>query len=466
MSDANSAGKQQVDADHSGFVEHLRLVHFTLCLTCFIAIIAVATKSPSSAQRAYDQGNQLLKLQSKWEGGKWLDDLAQAKGIQTPAFDGRVEAAGIQSRSLVFRPGAASGRRQWERYRWLAFARQDKAGLSALKPETGKSFATIEDAEAIWNMLDEFRYVVTPSLVHDGWVVKPSPADAKLNGGTPVAVAPRVAAQTTDDVAFTRWFLPSDVEDYMASEGAAFRDAALELMKAHKADSYFIAILRDRNNPNGPEGLGAFQAFLMFPADCKVEKIDLQQLLGTSTLPAETPFGDFKHSFHDASDLGKNLKTLKLAELRDYFQAEQDRTADKVELPLVKLPAESVAYWGAAVIFLLATYWFAVFRDFGSRAKPIDKAWDVPWIGTSNERWSQGLFLATTLLPPCTAGYLVFHGLDRSFDWKPLLLLAVTAIVLVGVPIIGVILSWHHLQRLDVGTQAPTAAGQSDDGHV
>jgi hypothetical protein len=69
---------------------------------------------------------------------------------------------------------------------------------------------------------------------------------------------------------------------------------------------------------------------------------------------------------------------LKLAELRDYFQAEQDRSGDKVELPLVKLPAESVAYWGTATILLLTMYWFAVFRDFGLRAKPDDKAWDTP----------------------------------------------------------------------------------------
>jgi hypothetical protein len=448
MSDKESG---EARADHSSFIEHLRLVHFTLCLTCFIAIIAVAARSPSSAQRAYDQSNLVLKLQTKWDDGKWLDNVASERSIQNPAFEAKVEASGNPSRSFVFRPPGAGDLRA--RYRWFAFAKADKGGLTALKPNVG-SFANIEDAETIWNMLGEFQYVVIPSQVHDGWMMKPKSTiednlvvDAKLNGGAPVAISARTASPTTADLAVTHWFLESDVEEYMAFQGEPWRSAALDLVKNHKATCYFVAIARTKRDNRLSFERPSFEAFLMFPADCKVEKIDLRQLLGNSILPVEFPLGDFKHSFPDASALGKNLKTLQLAELRDYFQAEQDRVGDKVELPLVKLPAESVAYWGTAIIFLLATYWFAVFRDFRLRAKPDDKAWDTPWIGTSSERWSQTLFLATTLLPSCTAAYLIFYGLDRSFGWEFRLLLAVAAFLLVGLPIAGIVLSWWRIQR-------------------
>src|SRR5262249_15526381 len=151
-----------------------------------------------------------------------------------------------------------------------------------------------------------------------------------------------------------------------------------------------------------------------------------------SILPAEFPLGDFKRSFPDVSDLGKNLKTLSLTELRDFFQAEQDRASDKVELPLVKLPAGSIAYWGTATILLIVTYWFAVFRDFSLRGKPNDKAWGVPWIGTAQERWSRALFLATTLLPCCAAFSVIFYGLDRSFGWGARLSSAIAASIVVG----------------------------------
>ncbi|GEM_PF-5450298 len=439
MSDQEGAGGD-ARADHSSFIEHLRLVHFTLCLTCFIAIIAVTAKSSSSAQRAYDQSNLLLKLQTKWDGGKWLDNVASERSFKRPAFEAKVEASGNPPRSFVFR---SPGDGPLERYGWFAFAKADKGGLTALKPHIGESFTNIEDAETVWNMLGEFQYVVTPSLVHDGWMMKPKVVDAKLNGGAPVAISTRTASPT-GDLAVTRWFLESGIEEYMASEGETFRSAALDLMKNHKASCYFIAIVRDRDNPEN-RSPPPFQGLLVFPTDCKVEQIDLRQLLGSSILPAEFPLGDFKHSFPDASDLGKNLKTLKLAELRDYFQAEQDRSGDKVELPLVKLPAESVAYWGTATILLLTMYWFAVFRDFGLRIKPDDKAWDTPWIGTSSEPLSQGLFLATALLPCCTAAYLIFHGLDRSFDWESRLLLAIAAFVLVGLPVAGIVLSWRKI---------------------
>jgi hypothetical protein len=439
MSDQENASGE-ARADHSSFIEHLRVVHFTLCLTCFIAIIAVAAKSPSSAQRAYDQSNLLLKLQTKWDGGKWLDSLASERRVQNPEFEAKVEAGSNFSRSFVFRPAGAGGPRQWERYPWFAFAKEEKAGLVALKPHVGGDFTTIEDAETIWNMLGEFQYVVTPSLVHDGWMMKPAVVDAKLNGGAPVAISARTASSTAD-LAVTRWFLQSDVAEYLASEDEVFRSGALELMKNHKATCYFIAIVRERNNPESRPLPPPFQGFLLLPADCKIEKIDLRQLLGN-----DIPSGDFKHAFPDANDLGTNLKTLKLAELRDYFQAEQDRAGDKVELPFVKLPAESVAYWGTATILLLAMYWFAVFRDFRLRAKPDDKAWDTPWIATSSEPWSRGLFLATTLLPPCTAACLIFYGLDRSFGWEFRFLLATVSLILVGLPIVGIVLSWRKIQ--------------------
>jgi len=87
-------------ANHSSFIEHLRLIHFTLCLTCLIAIIAVAAKSPSSAQRAYYQTNLLLKLQARWNGRKWLDSIADERMVKRPKFEAKVEVTG-RGRNLL-----------------------------------------------------------------------------------------------------------------------------------------------------------------------------------------------------------------------------------------------------------------------------------------------------------------------------------------------------------------------------
>jgi hypothetical protein len=271
-------------------------------------------------------------------------------------------------------------------------------------------------------------------------ITREKSVDAKLNGGAPVAISARSAYPTTDFANTVLW-LESDLEKkFMARMTEPRRSALLDLMENQKATCYFFAMPRDTLENRPPVQV------LIFPADCKVEKIDLLQMLGNSALPVEFSLGDFKHSFPDASALGKNLKTLKFAELRDHFQAEQDRAEDKVELPLVKLPAASIANWGTATILLLTTYLFAVFRDFRLRAKPDDKAWDTPWIGLSSECWSQRLFLATALLPSCTAAYLIFYGLGRSFGWEFRFLLAIAAFILVGLPIAGIVLSWRKIQ--------------------
>src|SRR5262249_2814808 len=152
------------------------------------------------------------------------------------------------------------------------------------------------------NMLAEYSYTAVPSRVHDGWMIKPKTTaedrlvvEAKLNGGTPVALPSATTSQAAD-LATTRWFLQADVEEYMAFEGEPWRSAAIELMKNHKAMCYFVAIVR-----HNPEIRPSFQGFLIFPADCKIQKIDLPKLLGDSILPTEFPWGDFKHSFPDAS---------------------------------------------------------------------------------------------------------------------------------------------------------------------
>src|SRR5580658_10155890 len=64
-------------SDTSRFVEHLRLVHFTLIATCLITMIAITSQERSSAARAYEQTNQLLQMNDRWHGGQWVRDLIQ-----------------------------------------------------------------------------------------------------------------------------------------------------------------------------------------------------------------------------------------------------------------------------------------------------------------------------------------------------------------------------------------------------
>jgi len=73
MTDNSESGS--TPADNSGFVEHLRIVHFTLIAACLILCIAVTSQTRSSSRRAYEQTIQLQRIQALWHNGQWLDDF-------------------------------------------------------------------------------------------------------------------------------------------------------------------------------------------------------------------------------------------------------------------------------------------------------------------------------------------------------------------------------------------------------
>jgi hypothetical protein len=415
-------------SDTSGFVEHLRLIHFTLCVTCLIGVIAIASQTVSSASRAYDQTNILLRLSDKWQQGRWFDEFFSRRKMSKAVV--QLEIEGSPPQSLRFSPFKEKGT-EYTRFDWLVPAAdgEDKDGYISL-PSRREDFETIRDAEKIWNTLHRFRYAVEVSAVGGGWAIAPDGHVTEMKSHNDL-LSPIVK---NSDLRGTESMLvfPSDI--LRISILNPFVRAMQDLVKTTRVSCYLYA-----PQPSFDEGK-------LFRAECKNEKIDLQALLGTSILPAAFPPGDFQHSFPDASELAKNLKTLALNELQSFFKSEKDRAGDKIELPGVKLPAESLAYWGTAIIFAVTLYWFSVFRDFRLRLSGTDKAWATPWIGISREATSKALFLVTTLFPPITAAYLIFCGVDRAMPTSLRVAWTLVAFLAVGMPIYGIIYSWRCIQ--------------------
>jgi hypothetical protein len=448
--------------DTSGFVDHLRLVHFTVCLTCFVAIIAIASQSVSAASRAYDQTNLLLRLADKWQNGKWLDEFIGRYGMTNAQFEALVEVEGRPAETVVFVPPRDSlplrTQRDWlgmVQRSWSGLASKNGSGFTLLdQADRIAGFKTVADAETIWNTLNEFRYVLKPFQARDGWVVEykdNSVREVKLNSGAAVAIAEpgEELGSKSDEQPKKRpwsasWVPRNYIPDYFEHFSQNFSGAINVLVQSDRADAYFVWL--------DMSARGVQMTMLrgwVLRADDTTEMVDLEARLGESIVPADFPPGDFKHSFPDVSELAKNLKTLSLVELQTFFQAEKDRTGDKIEFPLVKLPAESFAYWGTATIFLLTVYWFAVFRDFRLRVTPGDKAWSAAWIGISREFWSKCLFIVTTLLPPSAAAYIIFFGTNRQLAWSPRVAVTAAVFLAVALPTAGIVYSWIRIQRMD-----------------
>jgi hypothetical protein len=442
-----------VTNDTSGFVEHLRLVHLTLCLTCFIAIIAIASQTVSSASRAYDQTNFLLKLRDGWRNGRWLDDLAAGHRMAEARIEAFINLQGGPSQTVVYRstPDASSGMSP-DRVGWFTFAVKRTNGFATLQPSPIGPFDTAANAETVWNALNELRYAVKPSSIQDGWMIKfdgSGGQEAKLVRGRAILVPKLDDKPQEGPVA--RWSLRSEVSKHLSEVPEAYRDTVQKLIASRPADSYFIASADFRSkevntDPFGEVLPGPDRVFL-FPVDCTIETVNLQELLSKSIISADLPPGDFARAFPDVSELARSLRSLSLVELQSFFQSEKDRVGDKIEFPMIKLPAESVAYWGTATIFALTLYWFAVFRDFSLRVSPADKAWGIAWIGISREVWSKSLFLATAFIPPCTAAFIIFRGVGRPIPWSGRVALMVAVFLAIGLPAWGIVSSWRRVQR-------------------
>src|SRR5262249_16622091 len=149
-------------------------------------------------------------------------------------------------------------------------------------------------------------------------------------------------------------------------------------------------------------------------ANCESEPLYLQALLVKELAPPRPGTGDFSHSFPNIDELTKNLSGLSLGDLQLFVAAERKRSGEKIELMGAKLPQETVAFWGLAILLVITGYFWAIFRDFSKHVRPRDTAWRVPWIGTSAEIVCRFGFAITLLVPTFAAAYLAWRAIKSE----------------------------------------------------
>jgi hypothetical protein len=386
--------------DTSNYVEHLRLAHLTLILTCVISIIAVWSREPSSAGRALVQLNALVQLRDNWKEGQWVRKFT---GIEKSLFG---EADGLVD-------GRASGH-----FRFVSFVRCLRSdgtpvlrdGKDLFDPKLAAvDFSDVQHARAIFDALKDVAQIVKPTEVYDGWGIRGDPDHpefyaVQLNKGDPVKLTSVSAVSGSYSGSQLNWFLRED-----------FRQGPVATLIEGKDDkSYFMEfgypIVMPR--PNG-EFRRMMRGFV-FPAS--VEKTDVNLLKGLKDTPElrALPLGNFDTSFPDLAIRTKYMSTVSLENLQDQFKEESVKSEDKVDLSFLKFPADELTYVGTGLMLALAFYVSAVLRDFRYRVSPGDKAWNVAWIGISREPTSVAIFWLSFVLPCLTALYLTDRAANLS----------------------------------------------------
>jgi hypothetical protein len=430
----------------SGFAEHLRLIHFTLIVACLIAIVAATSQSPSSASRAYDQTNQVLSIQERWKAGEWLENaliehqrtivqkmqiseakkadfvewIRNPKATQYIALRAEFILRGkpayyIMNIRPMWRLAAARPRDTWAESvgrslapsnRWF----EDNASVSdddweAVIPR----MENLNNAKFVWNSLYRYNHLVLPKgfEISDatGWAISSREEPAVLKQH-PEILPEDVAAQAIPlRVQRPPLLLPrAEVikilsDPSLRREGASKQyEIALRLIKGDNANCYLIA---------------RYFRLLILRVDCVGESVSLQSKL-INELPPLPSLGDFPRSFPDLDELGKNLSSLDISDLGAVFLAERNRASEKIEVLGAKLPSETAANWSIMIILAVAVYLYVTFRDFARRVTPDDKAWDVPWIGTSSDPVSQAAFFVTMAILPGTIAFISWKNLSAG----------------------------------------------------
>jgi hypothetical protein len=500
----HSIGRAMSDDDNltstdpglSKFVDHLRVVHFTIMATCVITIVALSSEAPSTAGRAYDQTNLLLRVKDRWQNGEWLRTVvAQRRDVTnrtnalpfkailkrelSPEIDNTTHEdpyfffdltkswnlanAPMEEKAAGFRPLYPQGviaRASMDSELRTINDRYDERGLR------GATFESLDDAYRIWNHLDQYRNLTTIREVHDGWLVRrPGLEVTKLRPHEgPVVESERGAVCISCDPERPRLLLREDLLQLLSRGPYQYgerrqdtrwfpdiRETAFKTAgKIISEDKDTQCFLFDHD----------FERTVVISVECVSERLSLQSSLVDGILAKENSLGDFSRSFPDIDDLAKNLKALSLEELQTFFHAEKNRSGEKIELPGVKLPGEAVTSWGTVILVALAAYFFVVFGDFCRRVTPEDKAWNVPWIGTSPDTASRIAFVLSLCITPSTVAYLAWRGVHISSSAAVELMYLFALVMLIA--LVAAILSyWRAAISNRMARSGATAMPQS-----
>lgn len=233
--------------DTSSFVEHLRFVHFALVAACMVFCIAVTSQTLSNAARAYEQTNQLLRLNDLWNHGEWLRNFISKQHEATtramslseqrsravelidppPLFD--LEFRFPQNHAFV-----ALGD---PKYNWrLANAPLGMTSPQALSIDAftstiadeyqpnrlGSSFGTLADVIRIWDRLNDFRNLIILTKLGEGWlIIHGVDRSTRKIGNFVIKLRESSTASTSSDGTLTT----------LSSPGLLTRDDLIQLLK-------------------------------------------------------------------------------------------------------------------------------------------------------------------------------------------------------------------------------------------
>jgi hypothetical protein len=353
------------------FLVHLRLVHFSLLVTCLALLVAATSAPPYIMENAYRQAQEIAARVG--DPRYWLlDELSLNRQIREI----------YQKAPLAFSDGVSTFRVDDSFLTYVGYSSlmaDNVPQLSAVEEigsaygEPGISFGTLKDFVEFWNRLAKLRNV--PFV--QGWE--------------------RDAALLELD--------PSHKVDMRVVERKEGKDIHVLEAKFDGAGPRRQLVISV-----SPEYRGQIQPIRTIRVPVTVGRIDYQAEF-ISSIGVQWPPGRFSESFADLSRFSKGLESLNYTDLRDHLQKLVSEVGPPMQVLGVSIPVRSFRVMGPLVLLAVQLYLYLHIRRLRTVSLDPTVIERFAWIGVY-EGWLSRLpfTLSITALPVLAAYIIANHG--------------------------------------------------------
>jgi hypothetical protein len=379
------------------FIEHMRMVHFSLVIVSAGLIIVASTTTDTQAQRALAQLEAMAMLVSNM-GPNWLSQRCESvRAALSAAHAGKTSDNKLPSVSYVH---SASGEDfQIVNLCWIVETELTQTGLRLqvmpISPLQARLFAftkivrnadslgqlpTVADFRQFWDMINTAPQVVLPLDIDSNEYSR----DPRISP-RPLTPVPQPASyyQPTFDLATS-----ADAETPVPF---VFRDIR---------DGSYIPVTKSDFLP-----LDGFET--------------LKNLIPEPARSLLRP-GSFASSFPDLEEVTRGLDSAPYSVWKSALTREVKRVGSSFEAFGLQLPAQAIALWGGILVISIQTYLLTHLLEFKRRVRTDDEECDVAWVGLYAGMLSRLLVvLSVVVLPAACVSVLGIAAIRTGVGWMP-----------------------------------------------
>jgi hypothetical protein len=325
----------------SAFVDHLRLIHFTLVAIAIGLLIIVCSSRPYDSVTALRDIEEIRQLQNEWSP-KWVEIRGKPSDVRHWTEDPRLLDLELQPMPEFL------------------CAIKMRGGNNIIIGHVTRAWRNYSDHPEVWS---PGSFPRTASEFQKWWDLLEEPQESAF--ATVIAGGEGIFFTSVgDNFHFKASEMPVPIPQVRVVdfEMATSHDPA-EYAKGEQA-------LVSYDDSDGFQG-----AFNIPIARSTTTKVDQKMVISEFT---NWHSGRFQDSFPDLYRATRGLEPLSLEETEAKLSEDASHSSDVFEVVGLKIPTEEVTTWGTILLLRVQLYLFLTLKELFSKLQPNDPGWETP----------------------------------------------------------------------------------------